>query len=65
MDEADWCHVSEYIEFLENQQAEFRDILDQTKRKVEEYEHSERLLKSRIGDLTSEYTKFQSVIDVE
>ena len=53
----------EYIEFLEYQQSEFGDTLVQTKRKVEEYEHSERLLKSRIDDLTSENTNFWNFLE--
>ena len=32
---------------------------------MDEYEHNERLLKSRIDDLTSKNSKFQSMIDVE
>jgi len=54
-----------YIKSLKNQQSEFKDTLDQTKRKIEEYEHIERLLKLRINYLTSENTKFRKLIDIE
>ena len=52
----------EYIEFLENQLSEFGDILDQTKHKVEECEHNEKLLRSRIDVLMAENMKSKSMI---
>ena len=55
----------EYIELLENQKSELGHTLDQTKHKVEEYEHNEKLLKSRIDVLISENMKFQSMIEGE
>ena len=53
----------EYIELLENQKSELGHTLDQTKHKVEEYEHNERLLKSRIDDLISENMSFWNFLE--
>ena len=54
-----------YIEVLENQKSELGPILDQTKQKVEKYEHNEKLLRSRIDVLIAENMKSQSMIEGE
>ena len=46
------------IEVLENQKSELGHILDQTKQKVEKYEHNEKLLRSRIDVLIAENMKY-------